>query len=115
MQVYQPKDRLDMDIEELRLLMVKVSQRRHAERMNIFISREKKQRSRRRQMTEGDGRSKASGTLQHKIWKPVELKITKKNLHDKMDDQLQNKVWYPGILKMEGYDQEVIFLFPWGI
>ena len=25
MQVYQPKDRLDMDIEELRLLMVKMS------------------------------------------------------------------------------------------
>ena len=35
MQVYQLKDRLDIDIEELRLLMVKMSQRRHEERMNI--------------------------------------------------------------------------------
>ena len=46
MQVYQTEDRLDMEIEELRLLMVKMSQRRHEERMNIFISREKKQSSR---------------------------------------------------------------------
>ena len=29
MQVYQPKDRLNMEIEELRLLMVKMYQRRH--------------------------------------------------------------------------------------
>ena len=46
MQVYHPKDRLDMEIEELRLLMVKMSQRRNEERMNIFISRTKKQSSR---------------------------------------------------------------------
>ena len=37
------KGRLDMEIEELRLLMVKMSQRKHEERMNIFIRREKKQ------------------------------------------------------------------------
>ena len=29
--MYQPKDRLNMEIEELRMLMVKVSQRRHEE------------------------------------------------------------------------------------
>ena len=61
-------------------------------------------------MTEEYCRSKASGALQQKIWKPGELKMTKANLHDKMDDQLQNRVWDPGILKMEGYDQEVIFI-----
>ena len=61
-------------------------------------------------MTEEDCRSKASGALQHKIWKPGELKMTKIEQHDEMDDQLQNKVWDPGILNIEGDDQEVIFL-----
>ena len=55
-------------------------------------------------MSEEDCKSKASGALQHKIWKPGELKMTKTNLHDKMDDQLYNRVWDPGILNMEGYD-----------
>ena len=50
-QVYQPKDRLDMEIEELRMLMVKVSQRRHEERMKNFISLAKKQNNNRRHMT----------------------------------------------------------------
>ena len=36
--------------------------------------------------------------------------MTKIEQHDEMDDQLQNKVWDLGILKMEGYDQEVIYL-----
>ena len=40
MQMYQPKDRMDMEIEEIRMLMVKVSQRRHEEIMNIYISRQ---------------------------------------------------------------------------
>ena len=115
MQVYQPKDRLDMEIEELRLLMVKMSQRRHEEGMNIFISRAKKKRSRRRQMTEGGGRSNASGASQHKIWKPGELKMSKIEQHDEMDDQLQHKVWDPGILKIGSYDQEVIFLSSQGL
>ena len=38
-QVYHPKDRLDMEIEELRMLMVKVSQRRNEERMKIHHQR----------------------------------------------------------------------------
>ena len=107
MQVYQSKDRLDMEIEELRLLMVKMSQRRHEERMKIFVSRGKKQNNKRRQMTEGDGRSKASGAWQHKIWKLGELKMTKK-----MDDLLQNKVWDLGILKIEGYGQRSYLFLP---
>ena len=45
MQVYQPKDRLDMEIEELRMLMMKMSQRRHEERMNIYINKENRQSS----------------------------------------------------------------------
>ena len=66
MHVYQPKDRLDMDIEELRLLMVKMSQRRNEERMNIYISRENRQNNGKRKMTEEDCRRKASGALQQK-------------------------------------------------
>ena len=36
--------------------------------------------------------------------------MSKAKQHDEMDDQLQNKVWDPCILKMECYDQEIIFL-----
>ena len=63
-------------------------------------------------MTEEDFIRKASGALQHKIWKPGELKMSKTEEHD---DQLQHKVWDPGILNMEGYDLEVIFLSSWGV
>ena len=104
-----------MEIEELRLLRVKMSQRRHEERMNIFISRAKKQSSRRRPMTEENCRSKASGALQQKIWKPRELKMTNTEQHDEMDDHLHHKFWDPDILNMEGYDQEVVFLYSWGV
>ena len=45
MQVYQILDRLDMEIKGLRLLMVNMFQRRHEERMNIYISRENRQNS----------------------------------------------------------------------
>ena len=54
MQVCQTKDRLDMEIEEIRMLMVKVPQRRHEERMNIYINRANRQNSGRTQMTEED-------------------------------------------------------------
>ena len=67
------------------------------------------------QMAEEHCRSKASGALQQKIWKPRELKMTKIEQHDEMHDQLQNKDWNLGILNMEGYDQEVIFISSWGV
>ena len=41
--------------------------------------------------------------------------MSKIEQHDEMDDQLQHKVWVPGILNMEGYDLEVIFLSSWGV
>ena len=78
MQVYQPKDRLDMEIEELRMLMVNMSQRRNEERMNIYIIRANRQNNNIRQMIEEDCRSKASGALQQKIWKPRELQPVKR-------------------------------------
>ena len=64
MQAYQPKDRLDMEIEELRLLMVNMSQRSHEKRMNIYINRENRQNSNKRQMIEEYCRRKPSGALQ---------------------------------------------------
>ena len=36
--------------------------------------------------------------------------MTKTEQHDEMDDQLQKKVWDQGILNMEYYDHDVIFL-----
>ena len=109
--MYQPKDRMDMEIEELSMLMVKMSQRRHEEGMKIYISRANKQKNNRRQMTKEYCRIKSSGALQHKVWKPGELRMTKKKEHDEMNDQLQSKIWDPGILNMEVYDQGFIFLF----
>ena len=110
MQVYQPKDRMDVEIEELRLLMVKMSLRRNEERINISISRASRQNNGKIHMTEEDCRSKASGALQQKIWKLGELNMTRTNLHDKMYDRLQNFFWDPGILNIEYYDQEIIFI-----
>ena len=98
--------------------MVKMSHRRHDERMKIKITKENRENRQNidiQKMTEEDCRSKANGALQHKIWKPGELEMTNIEQHDEIDDQLQNKVWYPGILKTEGYDQEVIFLYSWGV
>ena len=66
-------------------------------------------------MKEEECKNKASGPLQQKIWKLGELNMTKREQHDEMDDQLKNKVWDLGILKIEDYDQEVIFLFSWGV
>ena len=66
-------------------------------------------------MTEEFCRIKASGSLQHKIWKPREWKMTKTDQHDEMNEQLQNKVQDPGIMKMESYDHKVIFISSWGV
>ena len=41
-------------------------------------------------MTEEYCKSRASGALQHKIWKPGELKMTKTEQHDEMYDQRYN-------------------------
>ena len=66
-------------------------------------------------MIEEDCRSKSSRALQQKVWKPGELRMIKTKQHDEMDDKLQHKVWDIGILNMEGYDQEVIFVSSQGV
>ena len=44
-QFQEQKMQVDMEIEELRFLLVKMSQKRHDKRINIFISRENRQNS----------------------------------------------------------------------
>ena len=83
--------------------------------MKIYVSIENRKNSDGRQMLEEDCRSKTSGSLEQKVWKPGELRMTKTKQHDEMDDQLQHKIWDPDILKMEGCDQEVIFLSSQGV
>ena len=63
-EMYQPRDKLDNEIENMRMLMVKVSQKRHEENSNIYISRARKQHSSKKHMTKKDCRSKANGALQ---------------------------------------------------
>ena len=66
--------------------MVNMSQRRHGKRMNICISKANRQNGDRKQMTKEECEIKGSGALQHKIWKPGELKMSKIEQHDEMDD-----------------------------
>jgi hypothetical protein len=98
-EMYQPKDRLDIEIELIRMLMVKMSQRRHAEERNIYINRASgKQGNNMKQVTREDFQRKSSGALQHKMWKPGELQSTTTRQHDNNEasGELQHKIWDPG-------------------
>ena len=82
-----------MEIEEIRMLMAKLYRRRYEERMEIYIRRAKKQNNSRRQMIEEDCRSKASGALQQKVWKPRELQpIRRQHNRHEANGKLQHKV-----------------------
>ena len=59
----QTKDILDREIKLIRRLMVKVSQKKITT---------KKERSDNKRKTIADYESKASGALQHKVWRPGE-------------------------------------------
>ena len=80
----QSEDRLDREIELMRKLMVKVSQWKETTR------NQRNNRSKGKRVT--DCESLTSGKMQHKIWKPGEVK--KKSIV--ADGQLENKVWDPG-------------------
>ena len=69
-EIYQPREKLDSEIEKMRPLMVKVSQKIHEDKNNIYISRERKQINNRKHLTKEDCRSKANGALQQKVWNP---------------------------------------------
>ena len=84
----QTEDILDRQIELIRRLMIKKSQRKTAER---------KKRSDNKRVTAKDCKSRASGALQHKIWKPgrqQQMTTVVKQLTS--TERLQNKIWDPG-------------------
>ena len=65
-EIYQPRDSLDSEIKNIRMLMVRMSQKRHEGKMNIYT---RIASNNKRHMTEEDCKSKASRALQQKIWK----------------------------------------------
>lgn len=75
-------NRLDIEIEIIRKLMMKVSPNQQTE------ARKKRNFSKRK--TAKDCESIVSGAMQHKVWKPGERQ------QPIADDDLQNKVWDPG-------------------
>lgn len=87
----QTEDILDKEIELIRRLMVKTSQRKTTER---------KKKSDNKRMTVKDCKSRASGALQHKIWKPGrQQQMTTAVKQSTNTKGLQNKIWDPGIHK----------------
>ena len=86
--------------------MIKTSSRKTTER---------KKRSDNKRMTVKDCKSRASGALQHKIWKPggqQHLTTAIKQLTSK--EKLQNKIWDPGG-DIQTYDQVVMNFLTWGV
>lgn len=83
----QTKDILDREIELIRRLMMKVSQKKTTTR---------KEKSDNKRKTLVDYESMASGTLQHKVWRPGEQQQTTTSIEQLTSkDGLQNKVWDP--------------------
>jgi len=78
---YQQEDKLDMAIEDIRRLMVKVSQKRHIARMKedgkILLM-----------TTQQAYINKEKGELQHKVWKPgrQEMITIKHQQHNSVHD-----------------------------
>ena len=102
----QTEDILDREIELIRRLMIKTSQRKTVAR---------KKRSDNKRKTVADLEGKACGALQHKIWKPGRLQqitIVVKQLTSK--ERLQNKIWDPGG-NIQTYDQVVMNFLTWGV
>lgn len=77
------KEELLREIELIRRITLKVSQRKTSTR--------KRRRSSSKIKTKIGCESEASGARQHKIWGPGEKKKT-----EDIDDELQNKMWDPG-------------------
>ena len=94
----QPGDLLDREIELIRRIMLKVSQRNTSTRKRSSSSKMK---------TETDCESAASGARHHKIWRPGE----KQHTTAEIDDHLQNKVWDPGRQRIKTHDQEIMIIF----
>jgi hypothetical protein len=87
--MYQQEDKLDMEIDEMWMLMVKVPKRKYTEVRRIVNNRV--------QLTVQVCINKASGQLQHKIWRPGELKTTTiQKQGNNASKKQQHKIWDPG-------------------
>jgi len=95
---FQQRNELEIEIELMMDLMRKVSQREK--------TIERKQ-SRNKKKTTVDCESIASGSMQHKVWRPGEQQKTIAAIKDR----LQNKVWDPGGHRSETHDQEIMIIF----
>jgi hypothetical protein len=85
--MFQQQSRLDIEIEVIRMLMVNISQRRHAEKIYNNSSR--------RQVRKVECKSKASGALQSKVWKLGRLRISMKKRCFKTNGQPHYEFWDP--------------------
>jgi len=95
----QLEDLLEKEIELIRRIMLKVSQRKTSARRSSISSSKMK--------TGTDCESAASGERQHKIWRPGE----KRHTTAEIDDELQNKMWDPGRQRLKKHDQEIMIIF----
>jgi len=102
----QTEDILDRENELIRTLMINTSQRKIAER---------KKMSDNKRMTVKDCKSRASGALQHKIWKPGrQQQIATVVKQSTSMGRLQNKIWDLGG-DIQTYDQVVMNFLTWGV
>ena len=93
---FQTEDKLDMEIENIRGLMMKVSQKQQT------TARKKKNFSKGRKRR--DCESTAGGKLQKKIWRPGEVQLES----NAAVGQHKNKVWDPGKHGLKAHDQNII-------
>lgn len=67
----------------------------------------RKKRKDNKRKTTKDRKSRASGALQYKIWRPGE----KQHTTAKNNDNLQNKMWDLGRQKFKQHDLEIMVIF----
>ena len=86
---FQTEERLDIEIESIKRLMMKVSQRQQT------TARKKRNFSKGKTKAEYEGI--AGGRMKHKVWRPGE----EQQIEAVTSGKLQHKIWYPGIQRFE--------------
>lgn len=98
---YQSEDKLDIEIERIIRLMMKVPQKKA----------EVRRPSNSKRNTTTDCETITSGAKQHKVWKPREQQQTTAATKDK----LQNNVWDIGRQRSKAHDQEIMIILTLGV
>ena len=99
---FQTKERLDIEIESIGRLMMKVSQKQQ--------TTTRKQRNFSKRKTRTKCESIVGGKLQNKVWKPGSVQW-KNNAANR---QQQSKVWDPRGKYLKAHDQEIMINFNLG-